>query len=103
ATRLLGLLLKRENPPLGIRFQNAKARTFLERDDHSTKSNIGTVLLMEGNHRPIVHTIDMVTGQDEHVVASFFHNEAQILVDGIGGALVPIRILASYIRLELAN
>ena len=45
---------------------------------------------MEGDHRAIVHAVDMVAGKDEHIVAACLHDEAEILVDGVRGALVPI-------------
>src|SRR5258706_12039720 len=52
STRLARLLLKGNDPSLGIRFQNAKAMTFLDRYDSRTKRDIGAVLLMERNHGP---------------------------------------------------
>src|SRR6266571_6266257 len=88
--RLLRLLLKRDDPPPGIRFQNAKTVTLLGRYDHGAQGDIGTMLLVKGDHRRIVHAINMVTGQHEHIVATRFHNEAEILVNRVGGALVPI-------------
>ena len=58
---------------------------------------------MEGDHRPIVHAIDLVTGQDERIVVAGFHDEVQILIDRVSGALVPIRLLVPSIWLEQAN
>src|SRR5258708_5939518 len=101
--RLFGLLFKREDAPFGIRFQYAKAIPFLQRHDHCAQSYTGAALLMEGDHRAIVHAIDVVTGKDEHIVAARFHDEVQILVNCVGGALVPIRLLAPDIGLEQAN
>src|SRR6266571_3424858 len=88
--RLLRLLLKRDDPPPCICFQNSKTMTFLEGYDHGAKGDIGIMLLVKGDHRRIIHAINMVTGQDEHIVATRFHNEAEILVNRVGGALVPI-------------
>jgi hypothetical protein len=45
----------------------------------------------------------VVTGQDEYIVIASFHDEIQILVNGISRALIPIRLLASYIGLEQVN
>ena len=63
---------------------------FFERYNHGAKSDIRVVLLVERDHRAIVHAVDMVAGKDEHIVAACLHDEAEILVDGIRGALVPI-------------
>ena len=63
---------------------------FLKRHDHCAERDVSAVLLVERNHRAIVHAVDMVAGKDEHIVAACLHDEAEILVDGVRGALVPI-------------
>ena len=100
---MFGLLLKRVHSPLGISFHNAKAVTFLDRNDHCTKSDISGALLVERDHRPIVHAINMVTGKDENIVVAGLHNEVQVLVDRVGGALVPVRLPVPSIWLEYVN
>src|SRR6266571_2806969 len=77
--------------------------SFFKRYNHGTQSDIGVVLLVEGDHWPVVHTIDMVTGQDEYVVARGLHDETEILVDRVGGTLVPVRLVVPHIWLEQAN
>ena len=66
------------------------AVSFFERHYDSTKSDSSVVLLVEGDHWPIVHAVDMVSGKDEHIVAACLHDEAEILVNGVCGALVPV-------------
>src|SRR5258708_20097512 len=58
---------------------------------------------MKRDHRPIVHTVYMVAGEDEHIIIAPLHNEVQILVDSVSRALVPFRLLVPSIRLEQAN
>ena len=40
-------------------------------------------------HLHIVHLVDMVAGKDEHIVRLFIVEQEQILIDRVGGALVP--------------
>src|SRR2546430_4015929 len=45
----------------------------------------------------------MVTGKDENIVVAGLHNEVQVLVDRVGGALVPVRLPVPSIWLEYVN
>src|SRR5579872_4316433 len=103
AAWLAWLLLKRVYLSLRIRFQNAKAGAFLDRYDHSPKGDIGVALLVERDHRPVVHTINMVASEDDDIVVTLLHNEVKILVDGVGGTLVPFRLLMADVWLEHMN
>src|SRR5579859_364227 len=103
STRLSRFLFKRVYAPFSVCFQDAKAGTFLKRYNNCTQSSIGAALLMERDHRPVVHTIDMVASKDEHIVIVRFHNEVQILVDSVGRTLIPFRILTPSIGLKQAH
>ena len=45
---------------------------------------------MEAQHLRVVHLVDVIAGQHDHVLGVFLHDRIQILVDGVGGALVPV-------------
>ena len=45
----------------------------------------------------------MVTSQHKHIIVVRFHNEVKILVDRVGGTLVPFRLLTPSIWLEQVN
>ena len=40
-------------------------------------------------HLHIVHFVDVVPGEDEHIVRLFVVEQEQVLIDRVGGALVP--------------
>src|SRR5437016_2256209 len=76
---------------------------FLDRHGHCAKRNISVMLLMEGNHGSVVHAVDVVPGQHQHVVGPAVHDEIQVLVNRVGSPLLPCRLLTSYEGLEEAN
>ena len=46
---------------------------------------------MRGEHIGVVHAVELVAGEDQHVIGFRFLHVAQVLPHGIGGALIPIR------------
>src|SRR4029077_5907361 len=40
-------------------------------------------------HLRIVHLVDMVAGEDEHIVRLFIVEQKKVLIDRVGGTLVP--------------
>ena len=52
------------------------------------------MLLVETKHSSIVHLIDVVAGQDQHVIGVIALNKRDILIDGVGRTLIPLGILA---------
>ena len=45
------------------------------------------------HHCIVVHLVDVVTGQDQHVIGIILLDEGHVLVDGVGGAAVPVAAL----------
>ena len=56
---------------------------------------------MEGYHRAIVHLVDMIAGQDQHIFGIMYTDDIQILVHRIGGAFVPSLVNALLRRQQL--
>jgi hypothetical protein len=52
---------------------------------------------------PIVHSIQLVAGEDEHIRASVLFNLSQILPNGVGGALVPLGPFDGLLRRQHFN
>ena len=52
---------------------------------------------MAGQHVGIVHLVDVVAGEDDHVLGVVHIDEAQVLIDGVGGALVPGAALGALV------
>ena len=49
---------------------------------------------MEAEHGGIVHLVNMVAGQDQHVIRVIALDKGDVLIDRVGCALVPFGILA---------
>ena len=56
---------------------------------------------MRGQHLGIVHRIDMIAAQNQHIVRFVSVDDIQVLVDRIGGTLVPLRPKALLRRYDL--
>ena len=48
----------------------------------------------------VVHLVDVVTRQDDDVLRTVVLDEVEILVGGVGGAAVPVRVTPSLVGLE---
>ena len=53
---------------------------------------------MCGEHLTVVHLVDVVAGENEDIIGVIAVDEIEVLVDGIGGSLVPVRTRFSLIR-----
>ena len=49
---------------------------------------------MVSQHLSVVHLINVVAGQDQYIFGIIFVNEVDILIDGVGRALVPLGVFA---------
>ena len=47
---------------------------------------------MLGNHRAVIHLVDVITSEYEHILGLVVTDDIQVLVHGIGGAFVPRRL-----------
>ena len=74
---------------LGIHGRNAKFMRLRERHLHHANRDVCRPLHVEGDHRAIIHLVDMVTGQHQHEFGCVGLDNVQILVDRIRGAPVP--------------
>ena len=100
AGRLLWLLLKTNNPLLLIHDQDTEARGLLGPDLNGGDGEVRLMLLVEAQQQLIVHTVDVVAGQDQEVVRIVVPYPIQVLIHCIGRILIPVRILASHVGLE---
>ena len=51
------------------------------------------MLLMVCHHGGVVHFIDMIAGENDHIFRMVAINEVDVLINGIGGTLVPAAFL----------
>ena len=48
------------------------------------------VVDVELQHLAVIHLVDVIAGQDDDVARVFALDRVHVLVDGVGGALVPV-------------
>ena len=48
------------------------------------------LLAVEGDHGGVIHLVDVVAGQDQGVARGGLLDRVDVLIDGVGGALVPV-------------
>src|SRR5439155_9117475 len=53
-------------------------------------SHIGLIVAMGLLQVPKIHAIKLVTAQDQHLASAILLNVADVLANGIGGALIPV-------------
>ena len=94
ALGLLGFLLKFIDLVVLVHVHNAEAGSLLQSDLQHGDGAGRAALLMQVQHIGIVHFIDMVAGQDDHILRIIQIQEANILIDRVGGALVPGALVA---------
>ena len=63
-------------------------------DRHGGDRHVGPRLLVRLEHVGEVHAVELVAGEDQHVVDARLREVAQVLAHGVGGALVPVGALA---------
>ena len=90
---LLGLLLEFIDGVVGVGVQDAEAGGLLQGHVPHSDGAGRTVLLMIIHHLGVVHLIDVVAGEDDHILRVEPVDEVDVLIDGVGGALVPALLL----------
>src|SRR6516225_2548695 len=89
--RLGGLFLEAADAPMLVGFDNAELlgsfrRWNFERRDGNVSAGIDVLL----KHLGVIHFVDMVARKDEHEFAALAAYGVNILINGIGGPLVPL-------------
>ena len=89
ALRVLGLLLKLADVAVLAKVHDAEARRLVHRDlEHGYRTR-GVMLKMLAQHVGVVHLVDVVAGEDEHVFGVVVLDEADVLVNCVSGAGEP--------------
>ena len=87
--RVGGLFGKADDAPLRVTLKDAEAAGILGGYRVDSYGDVGVLFPMEGRHLGIVHTIEMITGQDEHVRRAGGTNLEELFAHCIRRALVP--------------
>ena len=100
ALRHSRLLVKFVNRAVRVRVQNTEAGSLLHRHFVNGDGAGRIVLLVIRNHLGVIHLVDVVAAQHNHVIRIVALNKRYILVNGICRALVPVRAAALLVRLQ---
>ena len=95
-----GLLLELGDLVVLIRVEDAEARRLLPRDLAHGDGQVRAVLDVGAQHGVVIHLVDVVAGEHEHVLRVPLLDEGNVLIDGVGRALVPLAGLAGLVRRE---
>ena len=88
--QVLGLLEEPGDAVLIVHLQHAEAAGFFRGDLEHRQRRAGAAILVEAQHLRVVHLVDVIAGQHDQVLRVLAENRVQVLIDGIGGALVPL-------------
>ena len=61
----------------------------------------GAALLVEAQHLRVVHLVDVIARQHDHVARVLAHDRVEVLVDRVGRALIPVLADALLRRQDL--
>ena len=101
ADRFARLLLEAGDGVAGVDGDDAEARRFGHRHFEAGDRRRGAALLMEAQHPRVVHLVDVVAGQHDDVPRVLARDRVEVLVDGVGGAEVPVLADALLRRQDL--
>ncbi len=85
----LGLFLKAEDLAVAGYLDDAELRDLVGADGQGGEGDLGAGVLVLLQHAGVVHLVDVVARKDDDVLGLFGADGVDVLVDGVGGALVP--------------
>ena len=69
---------------------HAEAGSFLGGDLDGGESDVGGGIFVLAHHLAVIHFVDVVAGENQHVFRLLGADGINVLVDGVGGALIPL-------------
>ena len=91
--RFLGLFREPDHLVLFVHREHAKLASSLSRHLDAADRDIRLAFDVVGQHRPVIHFVDVIPGQNQHEVGFVGADDIQILVDGVGGPPIPRRLV----------
>ena len=93
-----GLFFKFRNRVVFIHIHNTKARRILPWHLHDGDGAICARFFVVSEHFSVIHLVDVVAREDEHILGVVHVDKADVLEDGVGRALIPRRAARALIR-----
>src|ERR1700693_275879 len=89
--RVRGLFFEADDAPIFIGFDYTEFQGgLLDENLNGGYGHVGAGLDMLPEHAAVIHFVDVIAGQDEDVFGAFAADGINILVHGVGGALIPL-------------
>jgi hypothetical protein len=89
----LRLLLERDNLAAAIEPEDAHRRRLFDRNRLRGDRDVGAAVAVDIDHFRIIHSVQMIAGEDEVEVRVVADEMACRLADGVSGALIPVRVV----------
>jgi hypothetical protein len=86
-----------------VEHRGAEARRLLGRHPGEGDRQVGAVFEVLPDHRPVVHRVDVIAGDDQHQLGPKVADEGEVLPHRVGGAAVPVRVLGAAVGGENAQ
>ena len=82
--------LKALDAAFGVDLHHAEFGRFGPRHPQGTDSQVGAMFFVMVDQAAVVHFVNVIAGQDHDIFGALFFQGVDILIDGVGGALVPV-------------
>ena len=86
----LGLFLEPEDLALAADFDHAEAADLIRRYGNGGQGHFSLLLDVVLEHSSVVHLVNLVALKDDHALRLLGTDGVDVLVDGVGGAHVPV-------------
>ncbi|MNE53224.1 hypothetical protein D3C80_1479360 [compost metagenome] len=98
ALRLGGLFIKFINFQVFIRIKDTKAACFLQRNINDRDGAVGVSCFVVLQHSVVVHFVNMIPGQDKHMLRIKLVYKFEIAVNRISRSPVPVASVLPFMR-----
>jgi len=88
--RVFGLFGKARNAHVGLTLEQPKAAGLASAHRLHRHGDIGVMLQVKIGHLAVIHAVQVIAGQDEHVLGASGADFKQLLAHRVGRALVPV-------------
>ena len=88
--RLGRLLLELDDAAFLVGIHDAEARSFLPRNLDDADRRFRLVPLVRLKHPRVIHRVDVVAREDQHIFRIDDVDEVEVLIDGVRRALIPV-------------
>lgn len=89
--------------PFFIGLHNAETRRFFHRDGADRDRAVGARFLMMVHHLVVIHLVNVVARQNNHVFGIKSVDKLDILINRVGGSLVPLARFRAHERRKDVN